>query len=319
MNEHGSKDIHDVKPSSLRHLIGNDHVRQQVEVALNACFEDQIRFPDTLLIGPPGLGKSSWAQVIAGELASTIHETIGQSVSGPAELNALLLIAKDGEIVHIDEVHELPTEQQTALFICLDQRKLVVPMSKGGATSIPLADFSLLLSTTDPHKVLAPMRDRMRMVLELDYLNEADLAEIVRQRSHSLGWNVDDDVPKEIAKRGRGTPRIALRILQSARRLTRSEGQSVITLDHLRRSCELDRIDSKGLTSQEQRYLEMLSDGDSRLNVLASRLGMNIRTVSETIEPFLLRLQFLVKNSGGLRTLTTLGHEHVTQSRPNDD
>ena len=118
MNEDKATDIHDVKPSSLSHLIGNNHVRQQVQVALDSCFEDQIRFPDTLLCGPPGLGKSTWAQVIAKELAVELHETLGQAVSGPAEMNVLLLSAKDNELIHIDEVHLLPTDQQTTLFFC---------------------------------------------------------------------------------------------------------------------------------------------------------------------------------------------------------
>lgn len=318
MNESTAKDVQDIKPTSLRHLIGNDHVRQQVQVALDACFEDQVRFPDTLLTGPPGQGKSSLANVIAQELATTLHETLGQSVSGPAELNALLLGAKDGELIHIDEVHELPTEQQTALFICLDQRKLLVTNQKG-ALSIPLAKFSLLLSTTDPHKVLQPLRDRMRMVLELAYLTEAELAEVVRQRSRALNWNIADGVPDEIAVRGRGTPRIALRILQSARRVSRSEGEYEVTLAHLQRACELDRIDGKGLSSQEQKYLTFLSEGPTRLNVLASCLGMPSKTVSDVIEPFLIRTGLIVKDNGGRRTLTKAGMDHLSDLRTNDD
>jgi len=318
MNESTAKDVQDIKPTSLRHLIGNDHVRQQVQVALDASFEDRVRFPDSLLTGPPGQGKSSLANVIAQELATTLHETLGQSVSGPAELNALLLGARDGDIIHIDEVHELPTEQQTALFICLDQRKLLVTNQKG-VLSIPLAHFSLLLSTTDPHKVLQPLRDRMRMVLELAYLTEAELAEVVRQRCRALEWTVADEVPSEIAVRGRGTPRIALRVLQSARRVSRSEGESVITLNHLRRACELDRIDKKGLSSQERRYLEVLAEGPTRLNVLASCLGMPSKTVSDVIEPFLIRSGLMIKDNGGRRILTQAGMDHVSHSRTNAD
>lgn len=313
-----AKDVQDIKPTSLRHLIGNDHVRQQVQVALDACFEDQVRFPDSLLTGPPGQGKSSLANVIAQELATTLHETLGQSVSGPAELNALLLAAKDGELIHIDEVHELATEQQTALFICLDQRKLLVTNERG-ALSIPLANFSLLLSTTDPHRVLHPLRDRMRMVLELAYLTAPELAEVVRQRSRALGWTVADEVPDEISIRGRGTPRIALRILQSARRVCRSEGETEITLAHLQRACELDRIDGKGLSSQEQRYLEFLGEGPTRLNVLASCLGLPSKTLSNVIEPFLIRSGLIIKDNGGRRTLTKAGLDHLSELRTNAD
>ena len=129
----------------------------------------------------------------------------------------MLLSAKDNELIHIDEVHELPTEQQTTLFFALDQRKLIV-QSGNGQTSIPLAKFSFLpCHTTDPHKVLPPLRERMRLVLELEYLTEKELIEVVRQRSRALGWTVEDAALPEIACRGRGTPRIALRILQVPR------------------------------------------------------------------------------------------------------
>ena len=222
MNDERATDIHDVKPSSLSHLIGNDHIRQQVQVAIDSCFEDQVRFPDTLLCGPPGLGKSTWASVISKELAVQLHETLGQSISGPAEMNVLLLSARDGELIHIDEVHELPTQQQTTLFLALDQRKLTV-QGGNGQTSIPLAKFSFLLSTTDPHRILPPLRDRMRLVLEMDYLTEKELIEVVRQRSKALGWAVEEDVLPQIACRGRGVPRIALRIMQSCWRVARSQ------------------------------------------------------------------------------------------------
>ena len=311
-------EVQDVRPTSLRHLIGNDHVRQQVLVAIDACFEDQTRFPDTLLTGPPGQGKSSLASVISHELATTLHETLGQSVSGPAELNALLLNAKDGELIHIDEVHELPTEQQTALFICLDQRKLLIT-NQNGALSIPLANFSLLLSTTDPHKVLQPLRDRMKMVLELSYLTENELTQVIQQRSLALGWTIKDGIAEQIAVRGRGTPRIALRILQSCRRVCRSQGETTITQEHLQLACKLDRIDSKGLTSQEQKYLELLGDGPTRLNVLASCLGMPSKTVSDVVEPFLIRSGLIIKDNGGRRTLTKAGMDHVSNSRNNDN
>ncbi|MFH5803205.1 Holliday junction DNA helicase RuvB C-terminal domain-containing protein [Alienimonas sp. DA493] len=317
MTAETAKDVQDVRPTSLSHLIGNDHVKRQVQVALDASFEDRVRFPDTLLTGPPGMGKSSLAHVIAEELATDCHETLGQSVSGAAELNALLLSAKDGELIHIDEVHELPVEQQTALFLCLDRRKLTVA-NRTGAVSIPLANFSLLLSTTDPHKVLQPLRDRMRLTLDLDYLIEIELAEIVRHRSRALGWEIADGVAAEIARRGRGTPRIALRILQSARRVSRSEGEAVVMPDHLRLACDLDRIDDMGLTGQEQKYLGLLGDGPTRLNVLSSCLGIPSRTVSEVVEPFLIRSGLVVKDDGGRRTLTAGGADHLSHLRKTD-
>jgi len=159
----------------------------------------------------------------------------------------------------------------------------------------------------------------MRIVLELSYLTEGELAEVVRQRSRSLGWNHDEEVPVEIGVRGRGTPRIALRILQSARRVCRSEGASAITLDHLKRACQLDRIDNKGLSIQEQKYLALLGEGPTRLNVVASCLGMPSATVSSVIEPFLIRSKLVIKDNGGRRTLTKAGMDHLSELRSNHE
>jgi len=314
MSEERATDIHDVKPSSLGHLIGNDHLKQQVQVALDACFEDQVRFPDTMLCGPPGLGKTALACVISNELCVKLHETLGQAISGPAEMNVLLLSAKNNELIHIDEVHLLPTDQQTTLFFALDQRKLIV-QSGNGQTTIPLAQFSFLLSTTDPHRVLPPLRDRMRMTLELNYLTEQELIEVIRQRSRALNWPVEETALPEIACRGRGIPRISLRILQSSRRVARSEGEDVVTLAHVQRACQLDRIDKRGLNSQEQKYLQLLGTKSLRLNILASFLGVVPRVVSEVIEPFLVRSRLLIKDKNGLRQLTQEGLDHLSKNR----
>jgi Holliday junction DNA helicase RuvB len=178
-----------------------------------------------------------------------------------------------------------------------------------------LEKFSFLLSTTDPHRVLPPLRDRMRLALELDYLTEKELIEVVRQRAKALGWKLEEVALPEIAARGRGTPRIALRILQSARRVARSEGEEVITLAHFHRACQLDRIDGCGLTSQEQKYLQLLGTGSLRLNVLASILGVGSKVVSEVVEPFLIRSGMLIKDKNGLRQLTQQGLDHLSKSR----
>ena len=153
------------------------------------------------------------------------------------------------------------------------------------------------------------------MTLELNYLTENELIEVVRQRSRALGWTLEDAALPEIACRGRGVPRISLRILQSSRRVARSEGEDVVSLAHVVRACQLDRIDSRGLTSQEQKYLQLLGTGSLRLNVLASILGMAPRTVSEVIEPFLVRSRLLIKDKSGLRQLTQEGLDHLSTSR----
>ena len=305
-----NKEINDVQPSSLSHLIGNRGVTAQVKVALDAAFEDNHRFPHALMVGPPGMGKSTLASVIAQETAVPFHEVLGQNLRNPGDLNSLLLQAEDKAVVHIDEVHEASGAIQTALYMALDKRQIMV---RGGSsiTALPINDFTLLLSTTEEHDILQPLRDRMRLMLRFDFYTELDLYQVVATRAKGLGWDIDEVLPSLIASRGRGTPRIALKLLQSARRCCRAAGESLITAAHLRQACELEGIDSLGLGFLEQKYLNLLVDGPRRVNVIASSLGVPAKTLTSVQEPFLIRLGLIDKDDQSRRYLTSAGREHL--------
>jgi len=310
-------DINDVAPTSLSHLIGQKGVIEQVKVALDAAQQDGKKVDHMLMVGGAGLGKTQVAKVIAAEMAADFNEVLGQAISSPADLNAVLLAATDKAVVFIDECHELEREYQTALYLALDQRRVFLQGGRSGRTpqSIPIADFSLLLATTDEFRLLQPLRDRMKLTLRFDFYSPDDLVEMLRQRSRALGWAVDDAVFPPIAQRSRGTPRLALRLLQACRRVCRSEGEKVIIPEHLLRACSLEGIDSLGLGPTEQSYLRIVAEGASRLNVIASRLGLPSRTVAEVTEPFLIRAGLLVKDDQGRRELTAEGREHLSQER----
>jgi Holliday junction DNA helicase RuvB len=312
-------EIAEEKPTSIKHLIGQRGVLDQVAVALDAAFADAKKFDHALLVGPPGLGKSQTAFVIAQEMATGFHEVLGQSIACPADLNALLLGAQDRDIIHIDECHELPKEYQTTLYLALDQRKLTLGGGRSGKSvqSVPLADFTLLLSTTDEYGLLQPLRDRMKLLLRFDYYTPDDLALLVRQRATALGWKITDAILPLIAERSRGTPRLALRLLQAARRVCRAEGDTAVTVAHLMRACDLEGIDGLGLGPTERQYLDLLVGGASRLNVVGSMLGLPTRTVSSVIEPYLLRTGLVVKDDTGRREVTAKGRDHLSKSRPN--
>jgi Holliday junction DNA helicase RuvB len=307
-----SFDIHDAAPSSLSHFVGQRSVVDQLRVALDAAFEDGKRLDDCLLVGPAGLGKTQIASVLAMELATKCHEALGQSITCPADLNALLLAAKDGEIVFIDEAHELQKLFQTGIYLALDKRKVSIIGSRS-VQSIPLANFSLILGTTDEFCLLSPLRDRMRLVLRFHFYQVEELTQIVVHRAKALQWDIDDSVPALIAQRARGTPRLALRLLQACRRVCRAEGEHTIDLEHLQKACALEGLDDHGLGPTEQQYLTFLAEGASRLNVVASMLGLPSRTVAEVTEPFLLRAGYILKDDAGRRQLTAVGRERVQE------
>jgi Holliday junction DNA helicase RuvB len=321
MNEPQKNEINDVQPSSLRHIIGQKGVVDAVAVAIDAAQMDGRRIDHALLVGSPGLGKSALCQTICCEMASDYFEVLGQSIKHPSDLNSVLLAATPGSIVFIDEAHELKPEFQTALYLALDKRKIVLSgggRNSGTPQSLPLADFSLLLASTDEHCLLQPLRDRMRLLLRFTFYSVEELTTILLQRARALGWDIHEELLPQIAQRARGTPRIALRILQACRRVARSEGEFTITAAHLDRACALDQLDELGLGPTEQQYLAALAEGNTRLNVLSSILGLPSRTVSTVIEPFLIRAGLIVKDDAGRRQLTGEGRKHLSESRADD-
>jgi Holliday junction DNA helicase RuvB len=294
-------------------MVGQRGVMDQLRVALDAAFEDGKRLDDCLLVGPPGTGKSQIASILAQELAVKFHETLGQSITCAADLNALLLSARDGEIVFLDEAHQLHKLFQTALYMALDKHQVIICGSKA-VQAIPLANFTLLLGTTDEFSLLQPLRDRMKLVLRFQFYGVEELTLIVRHRAKALGWGLDEAVPNLIGQRARGTPRLALRLLAAARRVSRSQGEQIIALTHLKKACGLEGSDELGLGPTDQAYLKAVADGATRLNVIATLIGLPARTTSKVIEPFLIRAGLVLKDDQGRRQLTGLGREHLLKS-----
>src|SRR5208282_1285624 len=189
----------------------------------------------------PGVGKSAYVTVLASELGGVpFTELLAQSITNTAELNAALLSASSG-LLFLDEIHLLRPTHQHALLQVLDKRRIF--LSGGRSVQwIPVAPFTLVGATTDPDGLIEPLTSRFKIVLHLDYYSQEELAEIVRQRCRALAWDFEPELLAEIAKRGKATPRIAIRLLQSARRVQAAEGATALAVAHLQRACEIERI-----------------------------------------------------------------------------
>jgi len=306
-------EVNAVVPSSLSHLESKSQkaMLDLVRVTLDVCFQDGSKFPHTAMFGGPGLGKSCLAQTIASELAVPYKEVTGLSLRSVSDLNSLLLSATDKTIVFIDESDTMPIATQTQLMVALTSGRLSLS-SGGGVRSLPLADFTLLLATTEEWGILQPLKDRCRLTIRFQYYAEEDLQRMVEVRARSLGWGIEDQCVAEIARRSRGTPRIAFNILQSARYVSRSDASDTILPVHLEKACELTGIDPLGLNvATDLAYLMLLQDGDKQLNVIASCLGLPSRTLSSVVEPYLLRAGLIEKRRQSLRSLSPKGREHL--------
>jgi len=304
-------ELRDVRPSSFSHIIGQDHVKQALQVAVDASFHENSRLCEVLLCGPPGLGKSALVSVLADEKCVPFTEILAQSVSNIAELNSVLLSASEG-ILFLDEIHLLHPTQQHALLIVLDKRRIFLSGGKS-VQSIPVAPFTLIGATTDPDGLIAPLVDRFKMVLHLDYYSDDELGKIVHQRCATLRWEYETQLLSEIARRARQTPRIALRLLGAARRVAVAQGENRIEVRHLLRACRIERVSSRGLDNFQQKYVRLLGPSSQRLNVLASMIGVSAKVVTATVEPFLLRTGLIVKSDNGLRQLRESGREHLAE------
>jgi len=313
-------EIAEASPPTLDHFLGQRQVVEQLRVALAAYWADRaagrpVAFGGILMSGPPGVGKTTIARILAAELGGTLKETLGQALGLFEDIYAVLLEANDDTVLFVDEAHLLCPHAQTTLFRAVEERKLLVPRSmlSNKFTTVPLSRFTLALATTDPQGILAPLRERMSLVLQFSYYSVDELTELCRQRANALQWEAEPEVFLEIARRSKQVPRLALRLLQSCRRTTRAENQDRITVQHFHRTLLLEGLHPElGLDKAEQAYLRALAetDGKARLSLLASRLGLPARNLSQVTEAFLLREGLITRSDVG-RSLTDKGWEFV--------
>ncbi len=310
------KDLSAAEPDSIYQMIGQTTVRNQVTTLVDAAQQDG-RMVDSpiLMVGPGGSGKTQTARCIASMVcASDFRTVLASSLRTPADLAACLLELPAGAVLFLDEA-VLPDPVQLALYLAIDLRKVFVKRSGRAPLALDIEPHVLMLATTHEFQLNDSMRQRCRAVLRFTHYSTHELEQIAKQRANALGWSVDEEVFHAAGIRGRGTPRLVLRLLNASQRTARSEGSNMITFDHFRKTCVLEAVDVKGLDVNEQQYLKILLESAAplRVNVIASKMGLPRKTVADVIEgDFLLRSGLIEKDEVSRRVLTEEGRRHAT-------
>jgi len=311
-----------LRPKRLDDFVGQARVREQLSLLLRSALR-RGRPPDhVLLSGPPGLGKTTIAMIVAAELGAPLRITSGPAIERSGDLAAVLSTLSEGEVVFIDEIHRLARPAEEMLYLAMEDFRVDIVVGKGpGATAIPLdiAPFTLVGATTRAGLLPAPLRDRFGFTAHLDFYEPNELGVIIRRSAGLLGVELRDEGADELAARSRGTPRIANRLLRRVRDYAEVRADGVVTRDITRTALELYEVDARGLDRLDKAVLDALirrfSGGPVGLSTLAVAVGEESETVEVVAEPFLVRQGLLTRTPRG-RVATPAAWEHLGLAPP---
>ena len=306
-----------LRPKRLTEYVGQNNVKANLEVAIQAARQRGEALDHILLYGPPGLGKTTLASVIANEMGARFRSTAGPLVQLKGDLTAILTNLEAGDVLFIDEIHRLQPTIEEILYPAMEDFKLDIIIGQGPSARthrLDLRRFTLIGATTRAGLITAPLRSRFGMVHRLDFYTIQDLEFIIRRSSEILGASITPEGCNEIAKRCRGTPRVANRLLKRIRDYAQVKGDGTITADMARSALKLMDIDAQGFDDIDRKLLraiiERFDGGPVGVNTIAAVLSEEVDAIEDIYEPYLLQIGFLQRTPRG-RVVTRLAYEHL--------
>jgi holliday junction DNA helicase RuvB len=308
---------HSLRPRRLRDFVGQERMKEQLEIALQAARSRGDALDHLLLVGPPGLGKTTLATIVREELGVGIRTVAGPALERKGDMAAILTGLEERDVLFIDEIHRLNRALEEILYPALEDFRLDIVVGQGAAArtlALDLPPFTLVGATTRTGLLTTPLRDRFGMTFRLGYYEPDELATIVRRSARILDVELEEEAADEIARRSRGTPRIANRILRRVRDVAEVRHSGAVTLQVAREALELLEVDEVGLERTDRQLLAAVAHkfegGPVGLSTLAVSLGEEPDTIEDVYEPYLLQLGFLQRTPRG-RVVTALGREHI--------